>query len=150
MSGSLKEKSPSKMEKSSFMIKYPVASIDVGLKRIGMAICYESLSPLPIEPVLRKNRDQAANDVSKVLHERLVQTLIVGIPKGGASEEEMSRRIHHFCSLITFEGEIFFQDEYSSSVEASDLTKGLGLKRDGSSDSIAAMIILSRWLEGQN
>jgi putative Holliday junction resolvase len=131
------------------MIRYPIASVDVGLKRVGMAVCYEGLSPLPIEPILRKNRDQAATDLMSVLKERSIQTLVVGIPKGGASEEEMSRRIHHFCSLLNFDGEIFFQDEYASSVEASDLTKGLGLKRDGTSDSIAAMIILSRWIEGQ-
>jgi len=124
-----------------------LASIDVGLKRIGLAICLQSNIVLPKEPVLRKNRNQAALDVKEFLDVWEIDKLIVGLPKGGSSEEEMGRRIKHFVSLIRFEGEIIYIDEYGTSIEAQDMTKGVFKhKKDGKVDSVAAKLILERYL----
>lgn len=120
-----------------------IVAIDVGLKRIGVAFAPNKVLVLPSEPILRKNRVQAANDTLKMLKEKNAKTLIVGLPKGGSSEDEMQRRIKHFISLVGFDGEIIYQDEAYSSFEASALVKD---KRDGKFDSIAAMIILKRYL----
>jgi len=125
-----------------------IASIDVGLKRIGLAICLDGKTVLPQEAILRKNRNQAALDVTSFLKEWEIKTLIVGVPKGGSSEAEMTRRIEHFVSLLTFDGEVFYHDEYGSSYEAKEMMMGkVKQKRDGKVDSIAAQIILQRWLE---
>jgi len=124
-----------------------LASIDVGLKRIGLAICLQSNIVLPKEPILRKNRNQAASEVKEFLDFWEIEKLIVGLPKGGQSEEEMTRRIKHFIKLINFEKEIEYIDEYGSSIEAQDITKGIiKHKKDGKLDSIAAKIILERYL----
>ncbi len=124
-----------------------IASMDVGLKRIGLALCLQGDIVLPKEPVLRKNRNQAALDVKEFLDFWNVQKLIVGLPKGGSSEGEMDRRIKHFVSLIRFDGEIVYIDEYGTSIEALDLTKGVFKhKKDGKVDSIAAKLILERYL----
>ena len=125
-----------------------LASIDVGLKRIGLALCLKGTSiVIPKEAVLRKNRNQAAIDVKEFLDAWNIDKLIVGLPKGGSSEEEMTRRIKHFVSLIRFQKEIVYVDEYGSSVEAEELTKGVFKhKKDGKVDSIAAKIILERFL----
>ena len=125
-----------------------LASIDVGLKRIGLALCLKGTSiVIPKEAVLRKNRNQAALDVKEFLDVWEIDKLIVGLPKGGSSEEEMSRRIKHFVSLIRFQKEIIYIDEYGSSLEAKNLTKGIFKhKKDGKVDSIAAKIILERYL----
>jgi putative Holliday junction resolvase len=125
-----------------------IASIDVGLKRIGLAICLDGKIVFPQDAILRINRNQAARDVKAVLEEWEIDTLIVGLPKGGSSEEEMERRIKHFVNLLKLEDiEIFYQDEQGSSVEAKELTQGVFRhKRDGKIDSIAAKIILERWL----
>jgi putative Holliday junction resolvase len=125
-----------------------VASIDVVLKRIGVSIYLDGKIVFPQDAILRKNRNQAAEDVRDFLEEWHIETLVVGVPKGGSSEEEMGRRIKHFVSLLALEGiEVVYQDEYGSSVEAKELTQGVFRhKRDGKIDSIAAKIILERWL----
>ncbi len=125
-----------------------LASIDVGLKRVGVAICLQSDIVTPLEAVIRKNRNQAARDISKVLEEWKIEKLIVGVPKGGSSEDEMTRRIEHFVSLLDFKGEIEYQDEYGSSQEAKELMRGVTKnRRDGKLDSLAAKIILERYLK---
>ena len=124
-----------------------IVAIDVGLKRIGVAISPDSKIALPSTPVLRKNRNQAANEISQILKMQNAKTLVVGIPNGGSSEEEMSRRIRHFVSLLEFEGEIKFIDESFSSFEADELREFSTRKKDGKLDSLSAMIILQRYLE---
>jgi len=124
-----------------------IASIDIGLKRIGVAICVGSDIVTPQTAILRKNRNQAAKDVDSFLKEWKIESLIVGVPKGGSSEEEMTRRIEHFVSLLEFDGEINYQDEYGSSLEAKEMMQGVTKqKRDGRVDSMAAKVILERWL----
>jgi len=124
-----------------------IGAIDIGLKRIGLAICLDGKIALPQVAILRKNRNQASSDVDSFLKEWDIKTLIVGVPKGGSCEAEMTRRIEHFVSLLVFDGEIFYHDEYGSSIEAKEMMKGVvRQKRDGKVDSIAAQIILERWL----
>ena len=120
-----------------------IMAIDVGLKRIGVALAVGQ-TVMPQTPVLRKNRNQAARDVSAVLREYGVKKLVVGVPLGGSSEDEMRRRIAHFVSLLEFDGEVVYQDEAMSSFEASEIYAED--RRDGRLDSIAAMIILKRYL----
>lgn len=38
-------------------------ALDVGLKRIGVALCIDKKIALPLDAVLRKNRNQAANEI---------------------------------------------------------------------------------------
>ena len=99
---------------------------------------------IPQNPILRKNRNQAALEVDKFLKEWEIDILVVGLPK---SSEEMQRRINHFVKLLTFDKKIVFQNEDMSSIEAEELIKGeIKYKRDGRIDSIAAKIILERYL----
>lgn len=121
-----------------------IAAIDIGLKRIGMAVSPDGKIALPTTPILRKNRNQAAKDVSNALKDKEAKILVVGLPKGGNSEAEMERRIKHFISLLDFDGQIYYENEAYSSLEASDLVSD---KRDGKLDSVAAMIILERFLK---
>ena len=125
-----------------------IASLDIGLKRIGCAICIDEKTVMPQTAILRKNRNQAARDVDTFLKVHEIDTLVVGLPKGGASSDEMQRRIEHFISLLEYDKTLFYQDEYGSSLEAKELMRGvIKQKRDGKVDSIAAKIILERWLE---
>jgi len=124
-----------------------LASIDVGLKRIGVAICFDNATVMPQQAIMRKNRKQAAHDTKAFLNEWQIEKLVVGLPKDGSSAEEMERRIKHFVGLLELDIEITYQDEQGSSFEASELTKGeIKHKRDGRLDSIAAKIILERYL----
>ena len=126
-----------------------VAAIDVGLKRIGAALCLDGMTVLPQPAIQRRNRKQAARDVRSFLEEWQVDTLVVGLPRGGSSEAEMERRIRHFVGLleVSEEIEVQYQDEAGSSAEAKEQMQGITRqKRDGRIDSLAAKIILERWL----
>ena len=124
-----------------------LASIDIGLKRIGVAICLDGSIVIPQDAILRKNRNKAAHDVNTFLKEWEIEKLIVGLPKDATSSEEMERRIKHFVSLLELEIPVVYQDEQSSSIEAKELTQGIFRhKKDGKIDSIAAKIILERYL----
>lgn len=125
-----------------------LACIDVGLKRIGIAIAPDGKTALPQDAILRKNRNQAARDVNTFLKEWEIEKLIVGLPLDAASSEEMERRIKHFVSLLELNIPVVYQDEQSSSIEAKELTQGVFRhKKDGKIDSIAAKIILERYLK---
>ena len=122
-------------------------AIDLGLKRIGIAYSAHKDIVTPLNAVIRKNRNQASSEVKKLLKEWEVDAVVVGIPLGGSSEDEMRRRIAHFMNLVDFEGEIFYQDEAGSSLEAENMMKGeIKYIRDGRVDSISAMVILQRFL----
>jgi len=125
-----------------------LASIDVGLKRIGVAICLDGKIAVPQNAILRKNRNQAARDINTFLQEWEIEKLIVGLPLDADNSEEMQRRIEHFVSLLELDIPVAYQDEQNSSVEAKELTMGVFKhKRDGKIDSIAAKIILERYLK---
>ena len=127
------------------MPNHQYASIDVGLKRIGVAISVGLGIVTPHNPILRKNRNQAANDVDSFLKEWQIDRLIVGFPSASI---DMQNRIQHFVKLLNFNGKIIFQEENMSSIEAEDLTRGdIKHARDGRIDSIAAKIILERYLQ---
>jgi len=122
-------------------------AIDLGLKRIGLAYSAHKDLVTPLPAIIRKNRNQASEEVRKAIKEWEINTVIIGIPLGGSSEDEMRRRIAHFMNLVDFEGEVFYQDEAGSSLEAESLMKGeIKYIRDGRIDSISAMIILQRYL----
>ena len=123
-------------------------AIDVGLKRIGVAYSPDGKMVFPQDAIMRKNRNQASTDTLKALAQYDINVLIVGLPKGGSSEEEMKRRIEHFVKLLNFSGELFYQDEYGTSAEASELAKGVfRQQKDGKIDSLSAKIILERYLK---
>ena len=124
-----------------------LASIDVGLKRIGLALCLDENIVVPQNAILRKNRNQAAHDVNTFLKVWEIEKLVVGLPLDAESSEEMERRIKHFVSLLRLDIDIVYQDEQNSSLEAKELTQGIFRhKKDGKIDSIAAKIILERYL----
>ena len=122
-----------------------LASIDIGLKRIGVALCVHDNIVTPQVAILRKNRNQAANEVDEFLKQWNITTLVVGFPSASI---DMQNRIKHFVQLLKFEGKIVFQEENMSSIEAKSLMQGkIKQKRDGRIDSIAAQIILQRYLQ---
>lgn len=121
-----------------------LAAIDIGLKRIGLALTLTKDIVTPQEAIIRKNRNQAAKEVNDFLKEWEIEKLIVGLP---SSSIEMQKRVKHFISLLDLKIPFDFQEENMSSIEAQELIKGdIKYKRDGRIDSISAKIILERYL----
>lgn len=139
-----------------------ILALDIGLKRIGVAKAIQNIA-LPLPPILRKNRNQAAKEVSQLLLESKANVLVVGIPMNLKSDSledsanpllEMQRRIRHFVSLLAIPPnlEIIFVDESFSSFEAlqkldDKKSRKRANSKDGSLDSLAALVILERYLE---
>jgi len=127
-----------------------IVALDIGLKRIGVAYSPDAKTAVPLKAILRKNRNQAANEVKALLEEWQPEKVVVGIPLGGSSEDEMKRRIEHFMKLVNFDGEVCYQDESGTSLEAKELMKGkMRHVKDGRVDSIAAMLILERFINSK-
>ena len=121
-----------------------LASIDVGLKRIGVAICIMSDIVTPQNAIIRKNRNQAALEVNNFLKEWQIEKLIIGLP---SSNIDTQNRIKHFTNLLELKIPFEFCEENLSSIEAKELMKGeVKQIRDGRIDSIAAKIILERYI----
>ncbi len=124
-----------------------IIAIDLGLKRIGLAYSADKNFVTPLNAVERKNRNQASSEVKAIIAEWGADAVVIGIPMGGSSEDEMRRRVEHFMNLVSFEGPVYFQDEAHSSIEAEQSMKGhIKQKKDGRIDSLAAKIILERWI----
>ncbi len=125
-----------------------IIAIDLGLKRIGLAYSADKNFVTPLNAIERKNRNQASAAVKEAIMEWDVEAVVIGIPMGGSSEDEMRRRVEHFMKLVDFDGPVYFQDESHSSLEAEESMKGMmKQKKDGRIDSLAAKIILERWIQ---
>ena len=124
-----------------------IIGIDVGLKRIGVAFSNGSVV-VPLPAIIRKNRNQAANDTMKIINEYKADTLVVGLP---LTNEEMQRRIRHFVSLLPFEGKIVFVDESYTSAEVEEEIKGvIKHKKDGTIDSLVAKKLIENYLSNNS
>lgn len=133
-----------------------ILACDMGLKRIGIAILKEGII-LPLEPISRHNRNQAAKELDNVLKERDIHILVVGIPSGGEAEHsDMQKRISHFISLLSFEGEICFVNEDYTSFNALQSLSYMKrqnrarAQKDGRIDSLSACEILQRYMQSHN
>ena len=98
----------------------------------------------PQNAIIRKNRNQAALEVNNFLKEWQIEKLIIGLP---SSSEDTQNRIKHFTNLLELKIPFEFCEENLSSIEAKELMKGeVKQIRDGRIDSIAAKIILERYI----
>jgi len=121
-----------------------IIAIDVGLKRIGVAYTPNKSVVIPLKAIIRKNRNQAAQEIRNILKEFKATTLVVGIP---LTNEEMQIRIKHFVSLIDFKGKIEYIDEsFSSEIIKEEIKGKIKQKRDGRIDSMVAKYLLENYL----
>ncbi|GAA7680562.1 Holliday junction resolvase RuvX [Helicobacter pylori] len=106
---------------------------------------------LPLEAILRHNRNQASRDLSDLLRKKNIQVLVVGKPN--ESYADTNARIEYFIKLLDFKGEIVFINEDRSSIEAYENLEHLGKKnkrlaiKDGRLDSLSACRILERYYQ---
>ena len=120
-------------------------AIDFGLKRIGIAWkCGELV--LPLEAIFFESVAQCAGELSKIIAEKAPKTLVVGIVR-----EEIRGVLDEILAALNFGGEVVFIDENLSSIEAESHIQGRKrskkLRKDGTLDSLAAMVILQRYLQ---
>ncbi len=127
--------------------------LDIGEKRIGYAIADDTLGiAFPRGFILRGDNKTVFTSIEKVCNEENISKIIVGEPLGEENEQtKRSKSIHAFIDsllkTISISLECSFVDESFSSKEA---LARIPLKRDrkvkGADDSIAAQIILERYM----
>lgn len=131
-----------------------IISLDVGTKRLGVAVCDEmqvTVRTLPI--IVRKSWKELLKNVTTLIEEFDAIALVLGLPYNfDGSENEMTadvRRLHRNFSL-SLKIPVFMQDERLTSRTASDrlFEQGYNPKEIRRRiDSEAATIILGEFIE---
>lgn len=123
-------------------------AIDFGLKRIGVAWrCGTSLI-LPLPAIKFASVMQVASELQSIISAKKARILVVGQVR-----KELQGALDEILDALNFSGEIAFVDENLSSIEAQSHINGRKkskkLRKDGTLDSLSAMIILERYLNAK-
>ena len=121
-----------------------ILSVDFGLKRVGIAYVDNSTN-IPISLGIISH-DEAEKEIILLVHERKVAVIVFGLPLNeDNSEGPFCIKVRKFARRIQrrIEVKIEFVDEYGTSEEAKELTKGSKDKID----DISALIILREYLK---
>jgi putative holliday junction resolvase len=128
--------------------------LDVGEKRIGVAICDETQTLA--RPLLTLNRASKKEDFARIAtlcREHSIEKVVVGLPKTLRGEEgPQAQRVRRYAIELqaALNLPIDFWDERFSTAEARDLIIGHALTRKNEIDAIAAAVILQDYLDGHN
>ena len=129
-------------------------ALDVGFKRIGVALSDPlRLTAHPFKIVYRKSNRETFEELLKIIDEKKVDTVLVGIPfslegretKMGEKIRKFVDRFKQFLKERDRRVSFVFVDESYSTLEAENLCRKLGKKRE-EIDDIAAALFLQEWL----
>jgi len=127
-------------------------SLDVGEKRIGVAICDETLTlARPLLTLKRASKKEDFVKLAALCHEQQIEKIIVGLPKTLRNEEgPQARRVRRYAAELqaVLSLPIDFWDERFSSVDAEErlAASSRKMRAKGNIDSAAAAIILQEYL----
>jgi len=135
-------------------------ALDVGRRRIGMAIADRVRAPQGLGALQRRTMREDIERLSNLARERKVACFVVGLPLHMNGEEgEMTGFVRTFAERLVRDSgiDVIYQDERLSSVEAEDrlkrggmsLKKMLDAKRDGAVDTLAAVVLLEDYLRAE-
>lgn len=120
-------------------------AIDFGLKRVGVAWHFGGIT-LPLPAINFNSISQVASEINAILAQKSPKILVFGIVR-----KELQSTLEAVIEKLNFSGEIKFVDENLSSAEAekfiSGRKKSKKLRKDGTLDSLSAMIILERYIK---
>ncbi len=130
-------------------------ALDVGFKRIGVALSDPlRLTASPYCVIERGSNKETFERLLSIIEEKKVDEVVVGLPinrEGGLTKigEKIKKFAEKFQAFLSERGvnlPFHFVDESYSTVEARELTKSLGKKREAV-DDVAAALLLREWLE---
>jgi putative holliday junction resolvase len=134
-------------------IRAPIVAIDLGEKRVGIAVSDAlSISITRLAALPRTNWKQLLRDVNNLIQRFDAQTVVIGLPlrlngSYGDAALEVLRVAQKFARSLKVP--VYLQDERLSSVEAEQNLRSEGHKRDQVKelvDSEAAAVILRDFL----
>ena len=127
-----------------------ILSLDVGLKRIGLAYCDSLFITVNILPALNRERNNNEIIIIKEHIKKLNLTgFIVGLPldeSGGMTSQALDCKTYGEFLFNELKLPFSFVNEHSSTWES---TNRFGVKKDKSGliDSLSAKIILEQWIQ---
>ena len=132
-----------------------VAAIDLGTRRIGLAVSDpEGRVPRPLAVIERRSLSADVEAVHRMLSARQVDRVIVGLPLNmDGSEGRMATLARNFANRLGKQTGIVveLQDERLSSFEAreriAEIGGGRGSRKKRPLDALAATVILETWFE---
>jgi putative holliday junction resolvase len=127
-------------------------SLDVGEKRVGVAVCDETHTlARPLLTLKRASKQEDFARLAALCREQQIEKIIVGLPKTLRNEEgPQARRVRRYADELhaALNLPIDFWDERFSSVDAEERLAAASsrTRRKGEIDSAAAAIILQEYL----
>ena len=129
--------------------KRSVLSLDVGLKRIGLAYCDALHITVSILPAIKRNKDFSELNILKGYINKLnIKGLIIGLPlneKGELTDQAIDCKIYGETIISKLKLPSNFVNEHSSTWESINRF-GLIKDKSGLVDSFSAKIILEQWI----
>ena len=129
-----------------------IVSLDIGTKRIGVAVSDALLmGATPLKTIIRKVDSTAREEIAKILEEYNTDTILIGVPYNmdgtlGFQAKNCLEFIKPFRDKYT----ILEQDERLSSFESEEILKQKGKKYTKNKalvDMTAAAVILQNYLD---
>ena len=130
--------------------------LDVGEKRIGVAVCDETQTlARPLLTLKRASKKEDFAKLAALCHEHAIEKVIVGLPKTLRGEEgPQAQRVRRYAGELqaALGLPIEFWDERFSSVDAQErlASSSRRPRAKGEIDSAAAAIILQEYLDEMN
>ena len=127
-----------------------ILSLDVGIKRIGLAYCDSLFITINILPAVKRDKNNSELKTIKNYIKKLNLTgFIVGLPlddKGGMTSQAIDCKTYGELLFNELKLPFSFVNEHSSTWES---TNRFGVKKDKSGliDSFSAKIILEQWIQ---
>lgn len=134
-----------------------ILGLDVGDKRIGVAVCDAlGITVSPVETVHRKNAKADVSRILAIVQKEEVGAVVIGLPKNmDGTEGEQAQKVRAFAEQLSKELRLplHFEDERLSTFTAIENLVERGIKTGKNRDLVdmeAAAIILRSFLDAQS
>ena len=131
-----------------------IMALDIGGKRIGVAVSDSGILAAPHSVLQRKSRNSDFASLRQLMEELQVERVIVGVPYSLSGPDPVgpqARRIMRFAEALakTVPVPLEYFDESYSTVDAEKLLQASGRNRVPV-DAAAAAVILQNYLDSEN
>lgn len=133
-------------------IKKRIIALDIGTKRIGVAVCDALyIGATPIKTIERKDDTKVRKEIENICEEYLTDIILIGVPYNmDGTLGFQAKNCLDFIKPLRNKYKIIEQDERLSSNTAEEILKQNGkkyTKNKGLVDSAAAAVILQDYLD---
>ncbi len=133
-------------------IKKRVIALDIGTKKIGIAVCDALwISAQPLKTISRKDDKTALDEIRKICNEYLTDIILIGVPYNmDGTLGFQAKNCINFIKPLEKNYKILYQDERLTSAQAEEILKNQGKKYTKDKtliDKVAASLILQEYID---